>query len=1568
MAIPRIGIELSLDGADKTARGVRQVAGELDVLGSAGSAATNSLRNFASVAAAGLSVQSFVQAADAVTVLNNQLKLATGSTKAAGQAFDALFAIAQRSRVSFTELGGTFASIARAGDALGLSQQRLLGVTEAISNAVAISGGSAESARASLVQLSQGLASGALRGDELNSVMEQTPRLAKALADGLGVTTGELRKLGEEGKITADKVIKALESQASALKGELAGSIVTVAQAWTQLTNASVKAAGDIDGVTGASNTLVGALQGLAGAVSTVGQAFKDNQSAINTTMGALGGAALAAGLLTVGANIGKIRLAVLGLNAALAANPVGLALVAAAAAGGALYAAFDEYEQSIDGIKGKIAELQRQNALAANDPSDAVLNANVKKRTAEIVKLTAALNALQDAERGKGGGAGRGSINPDYVKPASVEEPDKKALTAYNAELKKQVDLLATLSGVNADYDESLTRLQAIRARGLVTEKQYVELVTTLINKQPGVRAGIEAQAEAVKEFAKTQAEAARAAAEYQKAQDAIFNDLAKDLESITKSNEALALQNETIGLSTDALNALVLSRQDAAIAALEMTIADQAADNAMGLANDTLQVQIDLLQQLKRQRGLTAENQTKTAAADAIKATAAEARRLGDQLEGIISDGLMRGFESGKGFAENFRDTLENVFKTMVLRPVVQATVAGGLSAVGLPAAAQGAGGASSIFSAGSAFASSSFGLGLQGTIATIAEQGFISGFGSAMTSASTLASAGSFTGAVGAALPYVGAAIAAVAVLDKLFSKGEYVSGKTSNLTFDAQGNQTGRSVRDAFNVNDGGADTDAVVKGIVGNYFSAAQRLGIQAKGINVGFETTTAGTFGVGATVGGQQIFDSGETKYSQEAMGLAASRAVFAALQSSELPGYLSKAFTGIVANTASSEQINGALAFAESLKSIRFGLLDATAQQAEYQKIIDASTALLGTSAATFRTDFIAAIDEGLTPEGLAQWSALGSTMQALEQITGKTNETLRTAADIANERKNLEERYAQATLSTEQLAIRAREAIDGSNRARFDEVIAAEAAKTATEKLKQEQEDLANAAKAAADALKATNDSLQDRLDVLTGAQTDRGLQLRDATDATTKALLNQIFAQEDLRAATEKAAQAAQQAIDKARGQQQSISQRYASPLTEQSAAALLPPDIAAQIGTVSGKAIRDTVFDYVNALDPLSASGQAALTALEKMTPALDFFAQEADRVLAERQGLQQQLDELTISSTAKLENQRNALDESNRALFDQVQAQLAIKSASEEAARSLESFKSAMASLSTQRGNLQVQLLTAQGRPAEALALKRRADLDVLLEGRTGLDAERLKASFNANIALEDEIERTNQAAEAARAMAAAQADAARAAEQAAEQLKSAWQSATDSIFDEVRRIRALTGAGSAQTYAQAQANFSIAAVQASTGDRKAAEALPELSRVLLELAEANASSINQLRAIQGTTAGTLEGIAKQFVGQFGLQLPQFAVGTNYVPQDMLAVVHKGEAIIPAAYNPANNGSSGSDALVAEVQALRQEIAAMRATNEVIAKAATNSDKTLTRVTRGGDAMQTQVFL
>lgn len=186
---------------------------------------------------AGMMARDVLRIADAYTAVENRLKLVTRSTTELETAHRALFGVAQQTYASFGATADLYARLARSTSELGISQQRLVAVTESVNQAIAISGASAQSAEAALFQLGQGLGAGALRGEELNSVLEQTPRLAQAIADGLGVTIGQLRNLGSEGQLTAERVIGALESQADALEREFGSATRTAANALTQLRN-----------------------------------------------------------------------------------------------------------------------------------------------------------------------------------------------------------------------------------------------------------------------------------------------------------------------------------------------------------------------------------------------------------------------------------------------------------------------------------------------------------------------------------------------------------------------------------------------------------------------------------------------------------------------------------------------------------------------------------------------------------------------------------------------------------------------------------------------------------------------------------------------------------------------------------------------------------------------------------------------------------------------------------------------------------------------------------------------------------------------------------------------------------------------------------------------------------------------------------------------------------------------------------------------------------------------------------------------------------------------------------
>ena len=71
---------------------------------------------------------------------------------------------------------------------------------------------------------------------------------------------------------------------------------------------------------------------------------------------------------------------------------------------------------------------------------------------------------------------------------------------------------------------------------------------------------------------------------------------------------------------------------------------------------------------------------------AVDRQKEIADNWKKSTDQMNQSLTDALMRGFESGKNMAQSLKDAIVNMFKTMVLRPVVEFVVKGGLGALGI------------------------------------------------------------------------------------------------------------------------------------------------------------------------------------------------------------------------------------------------------------------------------------------------------------------------------------------------------------------------------------------------------------------------------------------------------------------------------------------------------------------------------------------------------------------------------------------------------------------------------------------------------------------------------------------------------------------------------------------------------------------------------------------------------------------------------------------------------------------------------------------------------------------
>ena len=127
-----------------------------------------------------------------------------------GQAMTAVESQVQKLGISQTEAAQGFVAAYNALRPLGIQLETINQIQTAFIASSRLSGASAETAAAGWRQLVQALGKGRLNGDELVSVMENAPAVAQAIAKELGVSVGKLKELGEEGSLTADKIVAAL--------------------------------------------------------------------------------------------------------------------------------------------------------------------------------------------------------------------------------------------------------------------------------------------------------------------------------------------------------------------------------------------------------------------------------------------------------------------------------------------------------------------------------------------------------------------------------------------------------------------------------------------------------------------------------------------------------------------------------------------------------------------------------------------------------------------------------------------------------------------------------------------------------------------------------------------------------------------------------------------------------------------------------------------------------------------------------------------------------------------------------------------------------------------------------------------------------------------------------------------------------------------------------------------------------------------------------------------------------------------------------------------------------------
>lgn len=1057
------------------------------------------------------------------------------------------------------------------------------------------------------------------------------------------------------------------------------------------------------------------------------------------------------------------------------------------------------------------------------------------------------------------------------------VSEASKKAAEAARRESEAQARLVAELSGVSGDYMAQLTRLQKIRDKGNISEARYIELITELINKQPGVRKAEEERVRVAKELADFESAYGKALS----MTSDILADRLKDVETEAARNEELA---RTYGMTKAAI-------EEVEIARLEEQLAQRA---SLGLTLDEIEAIEKMIAAKKRNAAALGAMEQVDAASKARE----EWQRAAESIEQSLTDALLRGFESGKSFGRNLVDTLKNMFSTLVLRPVIQgvmAPVAGALMG-GIPGAAQAAGGgAGGALSAASSLGGIAglFGAGgLSGSV--MAGAGWLSGatsLGGSLAAAGSLAATGSLAGiasglgmAVGALGPIALGIGAAVTVLKKGFGMGpkEFTGEQTLNGSLGAGGFM---GTLDAEWVKKGGwfrSDKNGVDRNAVGAEMSAgltsaydaikassadfARVLGINADSIATRTQSLSitlgkdeaanqkaiADFFvGVGNTIAGELLPEIGKFQAQGEAASATLQRLATGYSTIEQALWSIGMSFGAVgTASLEARERLlaaaGGLEAFAANTAGFLQNFLSEAERNAPVLKMVTEQMAALGLASVDTRDEFkqvVLGLD--LTTEaGAKQYGALMNLQAAFAQVYPAIDKAA-IAAQVLQQRASLQEELDQLTMTSAQLLARQRDALDESNRPLFDQIQALKESRAALEAQAEAQRNATQAIKEQATSL-------------LSGVDGAFGVLQRVV--ARDKQLLQE-------RIATEQAVVAKHQALS---------------------------------------SALRST-------LDGMSVPGQELFgrqSAQAQIQAALAMA--KASGSLPDADGLKRALSVVGQDASALYATQQDYLRD-----FYTTQNDIAALADITDSTLSIEEKS--------------LKLLEEEGKRLDSILTSAQQQIDVL----KGIDTSVLSvADAIAALGLSIASAKGNAVVASAGAVNA--------------QYQSVLGRAPDAAGMQFWQDQAAKGVS--QT---------------------------DILNAIANSAEANIKSMYQATLGRAADAGGLQfwvdqvnkGVSyadiQRALEQSGEKLRGFAVGTNYVPTNMPAMIHEGERIIPAADNRElmrrlSNPEQSNAVLAAAVERLTREVEGLRAEARATATHTEKTARLFDRVIEGNE--------
>lgn len=383
--------------------------------------------------AIGAVTKGVVDYADAWTEAGNKIAAAGVQHDQVAGTLARLSDLAKETRSDFSATVDLYSRVTRSTKELKVSQEDLFRVVETANKAFKAGGASLGEQQSAILQLGQALGSGTLAGDELRAIRENAPLLAKAIADEFGVTLAGLKKLGEQGKLSSERVFKAILNAGADIEKQFAATQSTVKDAFTNLTTAAIRYVGEADKASGATKDLSGFIQAVADDFDKFASAAIVAAQVLGGVLAGQAVLSLLIGLtrLTVGLQGAAAGMALLRTAGAFFLGPWGAAILAIGAAVVAFSLDLQKAEKQI-----RSTDQAAKDMLAVLSETDDLFNADSPKRFADQ------LSAVEK--------------EADFA---------KRRIGELNAEMEKSGEL-AKQSAISRQWEENFRLINDIAAK----------------------------------------------------------------------------------------------------------------------------------------------------------------------------------------------------------------------------------------------------------------------------------------------------------------------------------------------------------------------------------------------------------------------------------------------------------------------------------------------------------------------------------------------------------------------------------------------------------------------------------------------------------------------------------------------------------------------------------------------------------------------------------------------------------------------------------------------------------------------------------------------------------------------------------------------------------------------------------------------------------------------------------------------------------------------------------------------------------------------------------------------